>query len=100
MAGFDGKNTNHKPAITCQQLLGVTLQTLGVTLCFLSQGGGGSIPTRGTAWVHGGTDDTSFARNFRWLNDCIIIISICIVLIVQNKSRSHVFIPTPISWHT
>lgn len=34
-------NTSHKPAITCQQLLGVTLKTIGVTLCFLSQGGGG-----------------------------------------------------------
>lgn len=34
-------NTSHKPAITCQQLLGVTLETLRVTLCFLSQGGGG-----------------------------------------------------------
>lgn len=34
-------NPTHKPAITCQQLLGVTLETLRVTLCFLSQGGGG-----------------------------------------------------------
>ena len=57
-------NPTHKPVITCQQLLGVTLKTLGVTLCFLSQGGGGASPTRGTAWVHGGTTDTSFARNF------------------------------------
>ena len=47
-----------------QQLLGVTLETLGVTLCFLSQGGEGASPTRGTERRHGGTVDTDFTRKF------------------------------------
>mgnify|MGYP007024213766 CR=1 FL=1 len=61
---FFSFNHTRKPAITCQQLLGVTLKTLGVILCFLSQGGGGSIPTRGTEREHGGTADTDITRNF------------------------------------
>lgn len=54
----------YKPAITYQQLLGVALKTIGVTLYFLSQGGGGTIPTRGTERRHGGTIDTDITRNF------------------------------------
>lgn len=33
-------------------------------MCFLSQGGGGTIPTSGTERGHGGTDDTDITRNF------------------------------------
>lgn len=33
-------------------------------MCFLSQGGGDTIPTRGTERGHGGTDDTDITRNF------------------------------------
>ena len=57
-------NPTHKLGYRLPTLLGVTLKTLGVTLCFLSQGGGGSYPTRGTAWVHGGTDDTDITNKF------------------------------------
>lgn len=62
--GFWCLNPTHKLGYRLPTLLGVALQTLGVTMCFLSQGGGGTIPTRGTQRRHGGTADTSFARNF------------------------------------
>lgn len=39
-------------------------RNLGVTLYFLSQGGGGTIPTRGTERGHGGTIDTDFTHIF------------------------------------
>ena len=62
---FDGSNPTYKLGYKPdQQLLGVTLQTLGVTLCFLSQGGEGASPTRGTARRHGGTVDTDITRIF------------------------------------
>lgn len=47
-------NPTHKLGYRLPTLLGVTLKTLGVTLYFLSQGGGGTIPTRGTERGHGG----------------------------------------------
>lgn len=62
--GFWCFNPTHKLGYKLPTLLGVALKVLGVTLYFLSQGGGGTIPTRGTAWVHGGTIDTDITRNF------------------------------------
>ena len=61
--GFWCFNPTHKLGYRLPTLLGVALETLGVTLYFLSQGGG-AYPTRGTERRHGGTDDTDITRNF------------------------------------
>lgn len=70
---FFSFNHTRKPAITCQQLLGVALKVLGVTLCFLSQGGGGHTPPVGHSGGTGVPLTPASLATFYQLNDCIII---------------------------
>lgn len=74
--GFWCFNPTHKLGYRLPTLLGVTLQTLGVTLYFLSQGGGGHTLPVGQSGGTGVQMTPASLATFWELNDFIRIISI------------------------
>ena len=71
--GFWVFNPTHKLGYRLPTLLGVTLKTLGVTLYFLSQGGGGHTLPVGQSEGTGVPLTQTSHVTFYQLNDCIII---------------------------